>query len=102
VNVFDEGKNVGHDYSGILPKSNVEIPFLLWFSSQYKSLSPQKINAVKQNIHKPYVSDDLFHAIIDISCVNTSVFDKKRSIFAKNFDTSRSRILEDGKNYDLK
>lgn len=29
-NVYDEMDRVGHDYSGKLPKSNVEIPFLVW------------------------------------------------------------------------
>ncbi len=101
-NVYDQLNRVGHDYSGILPKANVEIPFIVWLSDAYIKLYPEKAKVIKSNIHKPYVTDDLFHSIIDLNDIKTSVFDEKRSIFNNAYNEKRKRILEDNKNYDEK
>jgi len=101
-NVYDEYDRVGHDYSGDLPKSNVEIPFLLWVSDAYLSLNPEKDALINSNIHKPYITDDLFHSIMDINAIESKYFEKERSIFNERFDETRQRILEDGKDYDKK
>ena len=101
-NVYDEFDRVGHDYSGELPKSNVEVPFLVWISHKYSELNPLKESVINSNIHKPYISDDLFHSIMDINGIQSKYFEEKRSIFSKGFDETRKRILEDGKDYDKK
>ncbi len=101
-NVYDEFDRVGHDYSGNLPKANVEIPFLVWVSNKYLTLNPLKDSIIISNLHQPYVSDDLFHSILDLNGIQSSYFEEKRSIFNEEFDETRKRILEDGKDYDKK
>jgi len=99
-NVYDENNNVGHDYSKVLPKSNVEIPFIVWLSDSYKNLNNQISQIVVENKHTPFVSDDLFHSVIDLNFISCSVFNKKRSVFNSSFNESRKRILEDKSDYD--
>ncbi|MDA3953736.1 MAG: phosphoethanolamine transferase [Bacteroidales bacterium] len=101
-NVFDELDRVGHDYSKTLPKANVEIPFIVWLSESYMIKYPEKVKIIESNIHKPFVSDDLFHSILDLNFIESPIFDGRRSLFSKSFDETRKRILEDKKDYDLK
>lgn len=99
-NVYDEGNRVGHDYSNKLPKANVEIPFIVWLSDAYKKHVPEKHILVKSNNNLPFVSDDLFHAVLDLNDLTYSNYKPNRSIFNSVFDKNRIRILEDGRNYD--
>lgn len=99
-NVYDEFDKVGHDYSKILPKANVEIPFIVWLSDSYKKRYAEKTEIIKSNKHEPFVSDDLFHSILDLNNIDSFILDKKRSIFSMIYNDKRKRVLEDKKNYD--
>ncbi len=101
-NVYDELNKAGHDYSGYLPKANVEIPFFVWESPKYRSQYPEKVSKIDKNTHKPFVSDDLFHSILDLNCITGSFYDSTRSLFNSAFNADRKRILEDNMDYDEK
>ena len=101
-NVYDEMDNVGHNYNGILPKSNVEIPFIVWLSNQYIKYNFDKVEIIKKNKNTPFITDDLFHAVLDIVNIQTFYFEKNRSLFNETYNINRKRILEDNQDYDLK
>lgn len=60
------------------------------------------VEVLKQNTGKPYVTDDLFYSLIDLSLIQTPFSDSSRSLFSKHLNVNRKRILEDGQDYDLK
>ena len=99
-NVYDELDRVGHDYSNILPKANVEIPFIVWLSPAYLKLNQDKTTIIKSNSNKPFVSDDLFHSIMDLNGIESKYLEEERSVFSGKLNETRQRILEDGKDYD--
>lgn len=99
-NVYDEANQVGHSYAGKLPKANVEIPFIVWLSDDFKKKYSLKSLEILNHIEEPYVADDLFHSIIEINNIETPYFDKNRSLFNTDFNKKRKRILVDNKNYD--
>lgn len=101
-NVYDENNNVGHDYSGSLPQSNVEIPFIVWLSPQYINKYPLKSNTILNHKHKPFVSDYLFHTVLDLNHIQTPYFESSKSVFNNDYNADRKRILEDKMDYDLK
>ena len=101
-NVYDDGDYAGHDYSGTAPKSLVEIPFIVWLSPEYKRVFPEKSATIKSHYLQPYVTDDLFYSVIDLSGIQTPVFKPKRSVFNPNFNNKRERSLVDGEDYDKK
>jgi len=101
-NIYDENDNAGHDYSGSMPKSNVEIPFIVWLSSEYKNKFSEKESTLLANRDLPFVSDDLFHAILDLNGIACEAYSKSRSIFNRDYNSERLRILEDNMDYDLK
>ena len=98
-NVYDEKDYAGHNYTHKLPNSNVEIPFLVWLSPQFLTNYSFKLKSIQKNINQSFLSDDLFHSIIDLNEIKTPILDKTKSIFNEKFNISRIRTLEDGKLY---
>jgi heptose-I-phosphate ethanolaminephosphotransferase len=101
-NVYDYKNQLGHGCSNPVPKVNVEIPFIIWLSEAYKSNFKEKISHIESNKNLPYVTDDLFHGLIDLSGIKTNYLDTTRSIFNQGFNHKRKRILCDGNDYDLR
>lgn len=99
-NVYDEGENLGHDYAVKLPKPNVEIPFFIWSTENYKEASSKTITLSEKRNNSPYVTDHLFHSLIDLARIQTPLFIQENSIVNSRFKADRKRILEDGKDYD--
>ena len=101
-NVYDEGNIAGHDYAKWVPKSNMEIPLLFWLSNTYIERWPSKVNEIKANRHMPFMTDDLFHTLMDLTQLESPLFEEERSVINSAFDSSRTRMLEDEQDYDLK
>jgi len=101
-NVYDENDNVGHDYSGSIPKSNVEIPFIVWLSPQYKAVFGEKYQIMEQQKNLPFINDMLFDAILDMNFVNYEGKAVQQSIFNEAYKANRKRILSDELDYDKK
>jgi heptose-I-phosphate ethanolaminephosphotransferase len=100
-NVYDENDAVGHTYSHIIPKANVEVPFIVWTAPHFRSLYPHKYQNIENAIEFPFVTDDLFHSVIDLTDIDCLLFEKNRSLFHPDFNVKRKRILEDNHDYDL-
>jgi len=101
-NVYDDDDILGHYVVETIPKVNVEIPFLVWLSPSLKISDPVKVNTIEANIHKPFVSDDIFHSVLDLNYIESPLLEKQRSLFHVNFNDKRIRVLSDGINYDMK
>jgi heptose-I-phosphate ethanolaminephosphotransferase len=100
-NVFDTLDRIGHSYSNELPGVNVEVPFIVWLSPSYIESNEDKAKIIRSNYYKPFVTDDLFHSIMDLNGIQSPYLEKERSIFNEKFNEARPRILEDGKVYDI-
>lgn len=101
-NVYDEMGVFGHSYVKSIPKSNVEIPLLVWLSPRFILSDSLKASTINLNIKKPFVSDDLFHSILDLNSVDSPIFVKERSLFNPEYNFKRIRRLSDGEDYDSK
>lgn len=98
-NVYDQNNTFGHGLRINLPKS-VEIPFIVWLSNSYKSFYKEKSVLIQKNINLPYISDDLFHTLLDLNFIICPQYQGKRSIFNESFNSHRKRILENNYDYD--
>ncbi len=101
-NVYDDADYAGHDYTVNIPKSIVEIPFLVWLSPEFQDVYPEKSQTINDHCIDPFVTDDLFHAALDIYGIKTAVLDTARSVFNSAYNRGRARILVDGYDYDEK
>ena len=95
-NVYDEGDYAGHDYSDHIPNANVEIPFILWLSPSQKEYLNTHDPLIEQRLHTPYMIDDLFHTLLNLCGIETSTFNPSRSFINPAYDSTRTRILENG------
>jgi heptose-I-phosphate ethanolaminephosphotransferase len=95
-NVYDKGDYAGHDYSDHIPNANVEIPFIIWLSPSQREYTAIHYPQLAERQHTPYMIDDLFHTLINISGIATPCFDKTRSFINPTYDSTRVRTLENG------
>lgn len=101
-NVYDEAGKAGHDYAESIPKINVEVPMFVWLSPGYLTKYPEKVKMISSNRQKPFVTDNLFHSILDLNGIKTPYLEEDRSIFHQSFNDRRKRILSDEMDYDKK
>jgi len=103
-NVYDtDAKDyIGHGAAGErLFNSISEIPFIIWLSETYKEIYPQKTETIRKNTSLPFMTDDLFEIIMDITNIKTPYFNKERSLINPDFNPNRKRILFDERDYDV-
>ncbi len=99
-NVYDDGDYAGHDFSDSIPDANIEIPFVFWFSDSQRTYLAEYSDVFCKDAHTPYMTDDLFHTIIDMCCISVDCLDETRSFINVNYNGSRRRLLDDGNYYE--
>ncbi|MCF6242701.1 MAG: sulfatase-like hydrolase/transferase [Bacteroidales bacterium] len=80
---------------GVKSKYMYDIPFILWRSKTFT----QTNSSIKIDTNRKYMTDDLIYSIADLTSLSFDEFNKKRSIFNKNFEPKK-RIIMDSLNYD--
>lgn len=71
----------------------VEVPFIIFVSDTFKTLHPQLYTRIKNSTNKPFMLDDLIHALIDIGGFHIEGYESARSLFSENFNENRPRML---------
>lgn len=99
--VFEVDDFVGHG-DGHITRFTCEVPMLVYVSDLFIQKHPKLYEKLKASIHRPYMSDDLIHTILEIAGIETEEFDPTRSIINEKFNPQRTRIVGggDGVNYD--
>ena len=98
-NVHDEGSALlGHAY-GKPNRYLYEIPMVVWASDAFRQNHPEKWNAIQGAVSRPFMTDDLIHALLGLMDIQTAEYDPKKNIFAPEFDTERKRLIS-GRDYD--
>ena len=98
IYISDHGEEVceGRDFFGhsMEEEGNVhmiEIPALIWASKEFRERYPEKISAINAALDRPYRTDYLIHALLDLMDIRTTSFDASKSIINEKFKT-RPRI----------
>ena len=92
--VYDSMDYVGH-HTGA-DKNGIEIPFLIWVSEKFREEYPDLCERIANSVHRPYMTDDLIHTILDITGIETPGYEPERSVINEKFNAERPRIY---KNY---
>lgn len=77
-NLYDDGKTIFHGGEKPTPYE-YEIPFLVWYSQEYKALYPEKVDALKLNKDKKATSTATFYSLADMA--NISYLNSKNEIY---------------------
>lgn len=99
--VYEIDDFIGHGDDRIT-RFTCEIPMLIYVSDVFIQKHPKIYERLKNSIHRPYMSDDLIHTILDIAGIESEEFDPTRSIINDKFNDKRKRIVggANGRDYD--
>lgn len=97
IYVSDHGEEIydGRDYYGhyrIGSLYQIEIPMLIWTSSKFRENHEETMNKISQAKDRPFMTDDMIHAILDLMKIETTEYDPSKSLFNEKFDDSRQRV----------
>ena len=95
-NVFEDGEHLGHSPNP--DKWQLEIPALVWLSDECKAKRPELLKKISAAKNRPFMTDDLIHALLDLLKIHTPEFDSRKSLFSDDFDATRKRIYK-GREY---
>lgn len=93
--VYDIKDYAGHSKT----RFGVEIPFIVYMSQRFKQSYPKIAKRIEAAQHKPLMSDDFIHGLLDIAGIKAKDLEDSRSVFSPHFNSSRARIT-DGRDYD--
>ena len=71
----------------------LEIPFIVYASDEFRAKHPEIYARIKNATKKPFMIDDLIHALIDIAGFEISGFEPQRSLFNAEFNANRKRFV---------
>lgn len=89
--VYENGSRfMGHGPNGTMHQQ--EIPMLVWGSDSFKYKYNDKWLAIGKSVHKPFMTDNLIHAILGIMDIKTNEYKSREDLFSKDFDEGRRRV----------
>lgn len=90
--VFDTG-NAPLRTDSKITRFMLEIPFVVYASDEFRAKHPEIYARIKNATKKPFMIDDLIHALIDIAGFEISGFEPQRSLFNAEFNANRKRFV---------
>lgn len=66
----------------IAPAEQTHVPFIAWFSPSYKAMTGLDTNCLLTYADQPMSHDNLFHTVLGMMGVETSVYNRKLDAFA--------------------
>lgn len=97
--VYDDNPDKPVRAEGLISRSLLEVPFIIWVSQEFSHAYPELEKRIASAIHRPYMTDDFIHTLLDIMSIETPEYDPARSIINESFDVTRPRIYS-GHIYD--
>ena len=65
----------------IAPEEQKHVPFIAWFSDDFLKNNHLDKTCLQQQASKPYSHDNLFHSVLGLTHVSTSIYDPTQDIF---------------------
>ncbi|WP_027997701.1 phosphoethanolamine transferase [Sinorhizobium arboris] len=66
----------------IAPKEQTQVPFIAWFSKPYKAAMGVDTGCLAKDVDQPKSHDNLFHTVLGMMDVETSVYNRDLDAFA--------------------
>ncbi len=71
----------------------VEVPFVVYVSDEFKIRHPALYARIAKSTHKPFMLDDLIHALIDIAGFQVDGYEASQSVISDKFNANRVCLL---------
>lgn len=93
--IFDDSRGRYLHASPIPTYYQLHIPYVIWFSDSYRELFPDKYRTAVSHQAYPVSTNSVFHTMLDIANVQTSVSDPSLALTDKAFDIRDRMFLGD-------
>lgn len=93
--IFDDSRGRYLHASPIPTYYQLHIPYIIWFSDSYRELFPDKYWTAVSHQAYPVSTNSVFHTMLDIANVQTSVSDPSLALTNKAFDIRDRMFLGD-------
>lgn len=70
------------------------VPFMIWLSDQYKAKHPEKVEAIKSALDRPFMTDNVAQVLFDLAGLKTPYYKADRDLISPQFKP-RKRIIDD-------
>lgn len=103
--VFDHppyinGRRHNADIDSALAQSEMEIPFWIWGSPQYRENHPYGWLAIQAAKDSPLMTDALPHFLLYLGGISTPLYRPQLNVISPDYDTRRPRILKGTTDYN--
>ena len=103
--VFDHppyinGRRHNADIDYALAHSEMEIPFWIWGSPQYRENHPYGWLAIQAAKDRPLMTDALPHFLLYLGGISTPLYRPELNVISPDYDTRRPRILKGTTDYN--
>ena len=73
--IFDDDRERYLHASPIPTYYQLHIPYIIWFSDNYRKAYPEKCRVAEANRNKALSTNNVFHTLLDLAEIETVVFD---------------------------
>ena len=96
--VYDYRNQKGRDQGPLTAnklKYQYEIPFMVWCSDIYKEKYREKVNAIKNAVNRPFISDNLCNMLFNLGGIETPYYRDSLDLISPNYKCKNRRINND-------
>ena len=101
--LFDYRNSIGRTHekkkSWQALKYQYEIPFVVWCSDSFKEKYPQKVEAIKKAMKKPFLSSNVSHMLLSLAFIDTPFYKEEKDVLSDKYRCGQ-RILQNNNDYD--
>ena len=94
------GRMHGANIDYRLARNEMEIPFWIWGSPQYREKHPYGWQAIQNAKNRPLMIDVLPHLLLYLGGISTPLYREELNIISPNYDQKRPRILKGVTDYN--
>ena len=76
-----------------------EVPFLVWFSPEYRKGNPGFVRGVAEARDRRYQTVGFYQCVIDLARLTHPIFDPRRSVFSPEFEEVARHVGTAGRTY---
>ena len=93
--IFDDSRN-GFLHSSPIPNYfQLRIPFIIWYSNEYKNDFPENVSAAITNGQKPISTNSVFPTLLNAAGITTPYLNNSLSLVSNNFTVKPRMYLDD-------
>ena len=71
----------------------LDVPFFIFLSDSCRIKHPNLADRITKSTHRPFMTDDLPHLLLDIANINTKWYNPNRSLINDHFNSNRKRFV---------